>query len=160
MIVVDLHPHLGVFSCFIAPTVRKVIAIYESQEVYRRARFTLQENRVENCSFIVDRIENFLPQVNIDYHTEDLVLVVRPPPSGLSSGTVNLIRSISCIKKLVYIANEPIRGALKNFVHLCLPFRPDDGIEGDGFVPLRATPIELTPNTDRLNLIMTFVRYH
>lgn len=157
-IVVDLHPHLGDFACYVAPTVCKAIAVYETKESYENALFVLENNKADNCLFVNDNLESYLDQIDLDYHAEDVVLVVKPLTSGVNGSLINSIRCQSCIKKVIFVSSDPMKAGIKNFVHLCLPYRPKDDIKGDKFVPFRATPIEMAPGVERLTMIMTFVR--
>ena len=65
---------------------------------------------------------------------------------------------MSCIKKLIFVSCKPEGDALRNFVHISLPFRPRDEILGEPYVPIKAIPIDLFPHTTHCELVFCFVR--
>ncbi|XP_074598257.1 tRNA (uracil-5-)-methyltransferase homolog B-like [Brevipalpus obovatus] len=156
--VIELNCDGGVMTCQIAPKVAKAIGIDPSPSGICDAKFNAKINQLLNCEFFDGDLESCLDKLIEEHYSENLALIINAGSKGVTAGLINTIRKMSNIQRLIYITKNPGGGPLKNFAHLCLPFRPKDRIEGDPFIPLRATPIDMYPQTEKYELVMTFVR--
>ncbi|XP_015793546.1 tRNA (uracil(54)-C(5))-methyltransferase homolog [Tetranychus urticae] len=158
MTILDMCCGSGILAIQLAPLVEKVIGVDSCEEAIKDAKMNAQTNNITNCNFIHGTMEDYMVKISEDLYSDDLVMVVNPGSGGLPSGVVNVIRTMSNVSKLIYVSCKPEGQALKNFAHLCLPYRPNDDIQGDPFIPVKAIPFDLFPQTERVELLVSFSR--
>ena len=157
--VLDMCCGSGVLAMQVAPMVKEVIGIDSCEQSIKDARINAEVNNITNCKFIHGNIEDHLMKLSENLYSDNLTMVINPGSGGLLGGVINVIRMMTNVSKLIYVSCKPEGQSLKNFAHLCLPFRPKDDIQGDPFIPVKAIPVDLFPQTDRCELVVTFARY-
>jgi len=96
----DLYSGVGLFSAFLAPRVKELIAVEASESACDD--FAVNLDAYNNVSLYVGSAEQILPGLQA---TPDLVLV-DPPRAGLAKGVVDfLIKSVA--SELVYVSCDP-----------------------------------------------------
>jgi len=99
-IALDLYSGVGLFSAFLAPRVKELIAVEASESACDD--FAANLDAYNNVSLYVGSAEQILPGLQA---TPDLVLV-DPPRAGLAKGVVDfLIKSVA--SELVYVSCDP-----------------------------------------------------
>lgn len=156
--VIDLCCGTGTGSILISSKVKNVIGIDLSAQSIQDAKHNAMLNNVSNCQFFSGYVEDHLPQLRDKLYSENVVAIVNPNRGGFRNSIITMLREMDCIKKLVFVSCKPEGDALRNFVHIILPFRPIDEILGEPYLPIAATPIDLFPQTNHCELVFYFSR--
>ena len=82
--------------------------------------------------------------------------VVDPPREGMHGECLRAIRNCSEIKRLVYVACNPVKALVRDAVQLCGP--KSNRLFGPAFKPVGAIPVDLFPMTPHCEMIMIFDR--
>lgn len=99
-VVFDLYSGVGLFSAFLAPQVKEVVAVEASESACEDFAINLDEH--ENVSLYVGSVEQVLPGLDL---SPDLV-IVDPPRSGLGKGVIDSLLS-NPTRELVYVSCNP-----------------------------------------------------
>ncbi len=86
------------------------------------------------------------------------VAIVDPPRGGLHPKVTRALRACKAIDKLVYVSCNPTGSFVEDAVRLCLPTGSGKYSVGEPFVPLRAAPVDMFPDTKHCELVTVFVR--
>ena len=97
---------------------------------------------------------------NLQWHHHVSSLHLTPPHSPPAAPRViEQLRAAPRLRRLVYIACKPDhRRTSANLAALCRPPDAGDRSEMVPFRLARATPVDLFPHTDHLELVLTFER--
>ncbi len=99
--VLDLYCGTGIISIVIANYVKEVVGIEIVEEAVEDANYNKEINKVNNVSFICDKVENRISEFrNID------LVIVDPPRSGLDKKSINSILQINP-QDIIYISCNP-----------------------------------------------------
>ncbi|KAF7489624.1 tRNA (uracil(54)-C(5))-methyltransferase -like protein-B [Sarcoptes scabiei] len=154
--VLDLCCGTGVLSVLVADQVRKVIGIDSSRSAIEDAKRNADLNSVKNANFIVGTIEEELPKLlQENYLKEPVIAVVNPSRQGLHPSVIDVLKRISYIERLVYVSCKPEGDAMRNFVQLCQRSKQC----ATSFWPINAIPVDMFPQTEHCELIITFERF-
>jgi tRNA/tmRNA/rRNA uracil-C5-methylase (TrmA/RlmC/RlmD family) len=156
MTVIDLGSGTGTMSVLTAPHVRRVIGIEQSQQSVNDAKKNASLNGIRNITFLNGTVEDVLPSLADQFFGQRVVVIANPGRGGLRSSAISSLREMSQIEKLVYVACKPRGEALKNFFHLSM--NRGRSCEGNPFMPVNAVPVDMFPQTDHVELIVTFER--
>ncbi|CAG2167244.1 unnamed protein product [Oppiella nova] len=157
--VLDVCCGTGTLATLLAPDVCRVIGIDSSESAISDARHNAALNGIKNTVFIAGPVEQELPKLVDDLYSQDIVVVANPTRGGLHPSVINILREFSRIRKIVFVSCKPEGYASKNFIHLCLPSDRRNRSLGSPFVPTNAVPVDLFPQTNHCELIITFERF-
>lgn len=153
----DICCGTGTIGLALSKTVKKVYGIEVIEKAIENAKKNAQRNGIENVEFICGKAEEVLPEIlekNLGT-AEKLAAVVDPPRAGLHKRVVQAIRRCSAIQRFVYVSCNP-KLAKENFLDLARPC--SKGFKGTPFLPVKAVPIDLFPQTNHCELVMLFER--
>lgn len=157
MTVIDLCSGTGTMAILIAPHVRRVIGVETNMQAVADANKNAELNGVKNVTFVRGTVEDVLPSLSEQLFGQKVAVIANPGRAGLRSSVISTIRDTKQITKLVYIACKPAGDALKNFFHLTIASSPSN--PGSPLLPMNATPVDMFPQTDHVELVMTFERF-
>lgn len=157
MTVIDLCSGTGTMAVLIAPHVRRVIGVETNAHAVADATKNAELNDVKNVTFIRGTAEDVMPSLAEQLFGQKVVVIANPGRAGLRSSVISTIRETHQVGKLVYIACKPAGDALKNFFHLTLGSSPNN--PGSPLLPMNAIPVDMFPQTDHVELVMTFERF-
>ncbi|RWS09115.1 tRNA uracil-5-methyltransferase-like protein [Dinothrombium tinctorium] len=157
-VVVDLCSGIGTLSLEIAPHIEKLYGIDRSKSLVEIAKKNAALNGINNCNFFEGLVEPTLSSLQDSLFDKRVVVVAKATQEGFTSGAMSLLRSMKCVRKIVYASCDPAGKSLRNFFHLMIPERRRDNIVGLPFIAVTATPFQLFPHTDHLDLMVTFER--
>ena len=92
------------------------------------------------------------------------VAIVDPPRAGLHPKVTKALRCCEAIDTLVYVSCNPFGSFVDDALRLCLPENGKDGktygkhCSGQPFVPVRAAPVDMFPDTRHCELVVAFTR--
>ena len=91
------------------------------------------------------------------------VAIVDPPRGGLHPKVTKALRMCDAIDTLVYVSCNPFGSFVEDAVRLCTPENTSEKSygkhsKGKPFVPLRAAPVDMFPDTRHCELVMAFSR--
>ncbi|CAG2100591.1 unnamed protein product [Medioppia subpectinata] len=157
--VLDICCGTGTLATVLAPYVCRVIGIDSSKSAISDACNNAALNGVKNVSFIAGPVEQQLPKLMDDLYSQDIVVVANPTRAGLHPSVINILRQFKSVRKIVFVSCKPEGYAFKNFIHLCSPSDRRNRQWGSPFVPINAVPVDLFPQTNHCELIITFERF-
>lgn len=138
--------------------VKRVIGIEQSAAAVEDAKRNAIKNNITNCSFICGKADEEIPKLSdalFGSVKTDLVVIANPARSGLRPSVIEQLRELRNVEKVIYVSCKPGGEALKNFVHLASA----SSSKSTGFTPIIAQPVDLFPQTNHCELIMTFERF-
>lgn len=153
--VLDLCCGTGTLAILLSDQVKKVIGIDSSKSSIEDAQKNALANGVKNVEFINGTVEEILPKICTEKYLKwPVVAIANPSRGGLHNFAIKTITEMEFIKKLVYVSCKPEGQALKNFVQLCQT-------KGNNapFIPINAIPVDLFPQTEHCELVVTFERF-
>jgi hypothetical protein len=91
------------------------------------------------------------------------VAIVDPPRAGLHPKVIKALRNCDAIDTLIYVSCNPFGSFVEDAIRLCLPENDKNRnygkhCSGKPFVPLRAAPVDMFPDTSHCELVMAFSR--
>ncbi|NWJ06637.1 TRM2A methyltransferase, partial [Crypturellus undulatus] len=153
--VLDICCGTGTIGISLAKKVKKVIGVELCQEAVQDARVNAQMNELNNIEFYCGKAEDIVPSLINVLAPQNLITIVDPPRAGLHSKVILAIRRAEHLKKLIYVSCNP-RAAMNNFVDLCRA--PSNRVKGAAFRPIKATAVDLFPQTRHCELLIFFER--
>lgn len=156
--VIDLCSGTGTMAVLLAPHVRRVIGIEMNSQAVADANRNTALNGIKNVTFIQGAAEDIMPKLKDQFFGQKVVMIANPGRAGLRSSVISAIREMDFVEKLVYISCKPAGDALKNFFHLCTS--PSYNNPGSPLLPVNAVPVDMFPQTDHVELVVTFERFH
>ncbi|XP_054165890.1 tRNA (uracil-5-)-methyltransferase homolog B-like [Oppia nitens] len=157
--VLDICCGTGTLAILMASDVCRVVGIDSSQSAINDAKKNAAFNGIKNAVFISGTVERELPKLVDELYSDNIVVVANPTRAGLHPSVINILRELNFIRKIVYVSCKPEGYALRNFVHLCVPSNRHNSHLGSPFVPINAVPVDLFPQTNHCELIITFERF-
>ncbi|MFW6287394.1 MAG: 23S rRNA (uracil(1939)-C(5))-methyltransferase RlmD [bacterium] len=103
--VVDAYCGIGSISLYIAGNTGRVIGIEEVSDAIEDAEHNAEINNIDNCSFIIGKVEKELPELIKEGIKPDL-LVFDPPRKGLDKQVIEITISVKP-KRIVYVSCNP-----------------------------------------------------
>lgn len=153
--VVDICCGTGTIGLCFAQHCGKVLGLEMIAEAVKDAKSNAELNNIENCEFFTGKAEDILPSVLARATGEDIIAIVDPPRAGLHMRAVTQLRNTQKVKRLVYISCSP-SSAVKNFIDLTRP--SSKTLRGAPFLPVRAVPVDMFPQTKHVELAILFER--
>jgi tRNA (uracil-5-)-methyltransferase len=155
-VLLDICCGTGTIGLYLASRVKRVIGIELNGEAISDARVNAQVNGIKNAEYVKGRAEEMVAAVVKRYGPEtDLVAIIDPPRAGLNASVVKALRATEGLKKLVYVSCEP-RIAKQNLVDLCR--LPSKAYRGVPFIPCKAIPVDMFPQTDHCEVLILYKR--
>ncbi|XP_054290417.1 tRNA (uracil-5-)-methyltransferase homolog A-like [Macrosteles quadrilineatus] len=152
---VDVCCGTGSIGLSLAKNCGQVLGLEINEKAVEDAQKNASENNITNCEFFCGPAEEILQSVLDRAKFPDVVAVVDPPRAGLRQNAVVMLRRISKIKRIAYIACD-LKCAVKNIVDLARP--ASKTLAGAPFVPMAVTPVDLFPHTDHCEVIIYLER--
>uniref|UniRef100_A0A4W4H1I6 tRNA (uracil(54)-C(5))-methyltransferase n=1 Tax=Electrophorus electricus TaxID=8005 RepID=A0A4W4H1I6_ELEEL len=151
----DICCGTGTIGISLAKRVKKVIGIELCQEAVDDAKANAEANGLVNVEYHCGRAEEIFPTVLNALVSPNVTAIVDPPRAGLHSKVILAIRRAEHLKKLVYVACNA-KAAMNNFIDLCRA--PSNRVRGSPFRPVRATAVDLFPQTMHCETVLLFER--
>ncbi|XP_047029740.1 uncharacterized protein LOC124637375 [Helicoverpa zea] len=153
--VVDICCGTGTIGLCFAEHCSKVLGLEMIAEAVKDAKANAELNGIENCEFFTGKAEDILPSVLARATGDDVIAIVDPPRAGLHMRAVTQLRNTKKVKRLVYISCSP-SSVVKNFIDLTRP--SSKTLRGAPFLPVRAVPVDMFPQTKHVELAILFER--
>lgn len=155
--VIDICCGTGTIGLCFAQHCGKVLGLEMVAEAVKDAKANAELNDIFNCEFFTGKAEDILPSVlaRATALSDDITAIVDPPRAGLHMRAITQLRNAKKVKRLVYISCSP-SSAVKNFVDLARP--SSKTLRGAPFLPVRAIPVDLFPQTKHVELAVLFER--
>ncbi|CAH0585569.1 unnamed protein product [Chrysodeixis includens] len=153
--VVDICCGTGTIGLCFAKHCSKVLGLEMVAEAVKDARANAELNNIDNCEFFAGKAEDVLPSVLARATGDDVIAIVDPPRAGLHMRAVTQLRNTRKVKRLVYISCSPA-SAVKNFIDLSRA--SSKTLRGAPFLPVRAVPVDMFPQTKHVELAILFER--
>jgi tRNA/tmRNA/rRNA uracil-C5-methylase (TrmA/RlmC/RlmD family)/alkylated DNA repair dioxygenase AlkB len=102
-ILFDLCCGTGTIGLFCASLCKKVIGIDVCESSIEDAKVNAKINKIQNCEFICDRIENVFDSLLDTYKPLNKFIIIDPPRSGLHGSMPELINNSGC-NYVIYIS--------------------------------------------------------
>lgn len=154
------------------------------EQAVNMAKLNAAENGIENAQFFAGKAEEIMIRREFQNpeNADDVVAIVDPPRPGLRKNTtcdydndkktvqphlfiqyyvfldnkaILLLRKMTHLKRLVYLSCNP-KAALQNF--LSLSMAESKTKQGAPFVPVKAVPVDMFPQTPHCELVVYFER--
>ena len=155
--VIDLCSGAGTLSVLLAPHVRRVIGVEANSTSVADAQRNAQVNNTKNVTFIQGTAEDVMLKLQEQFFGQKVVMVANPGRAALRSSVISSIRQMEQVSKVVYVACKPTGDALKNFFHLSTG--ASNANPGSALLPVNAVPVDMFPQTDHMELVLTFERF-
>jgi len=155
---VDVCCGTGTIGLALSNRFSRVFGVECVEKAIEDAKKNAALNEVENVEFICGKAEDVLPEI-LDHDlkgADSLVAVVDPPRAGLHKRVLHAIRKCEAIKRFIYVSCDP-KLAKDDFCDLARQ-PTKKGFKGDPFLPKRALPIDLFPQTHHCELVILFER--
>jgi len=151
----DIFCGTGSIGLCLASRVGQVIGVDIMRHAVIDARLNAAKNNVKNAEFIVGPAEDKIQDmINKAIH-EDIIAVLDPPTPELATKAVLVIRNSPQIKKVMFLSSDS-RTSMNNLVELT---RPESAtLEGDPFMPISITPVDIFPHTNHTTTLFLFMR--
>lgn len=143
--VLDAYCGIGTISLFLAEKAEKVIGIEVIAGAIKDAQENAKLNGINNTEFIVDKVENWLPQWVKEGGKAD-VIVVDPPRKGCAPETLEAIVEVEP-ERVVYVSCNPatLTRDLKYLVE-------------HGYEVKEVQPVDMFPQTSHVECIVLIKR--
>jgi len=155
---VDVCCGTGTIGIALSRRFSNVFGIECVEKAIEDAKKNASLNGVENVEFLCGKAEDLLPNIlkqNLR-DADSLYAVVDPPRAGLHKRVLQAIRKCEAIKQFIYVSCNP-NLAKANILDLArAPTKK--GFSGDPFLPKKAVPIDLFPQTQHCELVILFER--
>ncbi|KAE9541791.1 hypothetical protein AGLY_003782 [Aphis glycines] len=155
--VLDVCCGSGTIGLSIAKDCAQVIGVEIQEEAVNMAKLNATENGITNAIFFAGKAEEIMNRREFQNpeNANDVVAIVDPPRAGLHNKAILLLRRMTHLKRLVYMSCNP-KGAMQNF--LSLSMAESKTKQGAPFVPVKAVPVDMFPQTPHCELIVYFER--
>ncbi|CAB3261655.1 unnamed protein product [Arctia plantaginis] len=153
--VVDICCGTGTIGLCFAQHCGKVLGLEMIAEAVKDAKANAELNKIENCEFFTGKAEDILPSVLARAAADDIIAIVDPPRAGLHMRAITQLRNTKKVNRLVYISCSP-SSVVKNFIDLTRP--SSKTLKGAPFIPVRAVPVDMFPQTKHVELAILFER--
>jgi 23S rRNA (uracil1939-C5)-methyltransferase len=138
--ILDAYCGVGLFSAFIAPKVKKVIGVEQSESACED--YTQNLDAQENVELYVGSAEEILPHLA----ASPTGIVTDPPRAGLAKAALEAMVKMQP-KRIVYVSCDPstlARDARRLVEH--------------GYELIRITPLDLFPQTYHIEAVCLFTK--
>ncbi|RWS30938.1 tRNA uracil-5-methyltransferase-like protein, partial [Leptotrombidium deliense] len=159
--VLDVSVGTGLLSLQTAPFVKKVIGAEPSDLNFGYACKNIELNNLTNVSIHNIKMQDLLLQQKDELWDKEVVVIANPQQDGFQSSILPQLRSMECVKRVVYITPRPPlkdSKSLRNLFQLMIPERRNIGIEGAPFVAINAVPYDIMPHNPHFGVIVNLER--
>lgn len=144
-IVYDLYTGVGTIAIHLAPYVKKVVGVENSETAIQDAINNQLRNNLDNITFVVgDVLKTFVPSF-VDKHGKPDIVVLDPPRAGTLIETLKNLVSFQP-KRIVYVSCNPVSLAW-NLTYL-----------KDFYSIERVVPFDMFPQTHHVETIVLLTR--
>ncbi|VVC28688.1 S-adenosyl-L-methionine-dependent methyltransferase,RNA methyltransferase TrmA, active [Cinara cedri] len=156
--VLDICCGSGIIGLSMAKECAQVVGVDIQEDAIKMANINTMENQIKNAKFFAGKAEEImtLSEFQNPDIADDVVAIVDPPRAGLHNKAILLLRSMKHLNRLVYLSCNP-KAALQNFISLSMAKSKTK--QGAPFVPVKAIPVDMFPQTPHCELIVYFERY-
>ncbi|XP_074641101.1 tRNA (uracil-5-)-methyltransferase homolog A-like [Tubulanus polymorphus] len=151
----DICCGTGTIGLSMAKNVKNVFGIEMCKQAVEDAVENAKKNGVSNVEYWCRKAEDCIFDVTRNLRSNDIVAIVDPPRAGLHPKVIQTIRKCVQINKLVYVSCSP-NSAMMNFEDLSRPI--SKRVKGAPFIPVKAVPVDLFPDTAHCEMIIVFER--
>jgi len=102
-IAIDLYTGVGVIAILMADKFDKIIGIEINEEAVKAAEENARMNNIDNAEFIAGKVEDILPQMNLD-HVD--TLYVDPPRAGMHRKAIEAVNKLMP-NTIIYLSCNP-----------------------------------------------------
>ncbi|XP_015375029.1 PREDICTED: tRNA (uracil-5-)-methyltransferase homolog A-like [Diuraphis noxia] len=155
--VLDVCCGSGTIGLSIAKDCAQVIGVEIQEAAVTMAKLNATNNGITNAIFFAGKAEEVMNRREFQNpeNANDVVAIVDPPRAGLHNKAILLLRRMTHLKRLVYMSCNP-KGAMQNF--LSLSMAESKTKQGAPFVPVKAVPVDMFPQTPHCELVVYFER--
>jgi 23S rRNA (uracil1939-C5)-methyltransferase len=145
-LVYDLYTGTGTIACYIASSVKKVVAVEYVEDAVADARENALLNTVENAEFYAGDLAKVLNNEFIEKHGKPQVIIADPPRSGMHDKViVNILEAEPM--KIVYVSCNPATQAR------------DIALLHDKYDIKKVQPVDMFPQTHHVeNVVLLQLR--
>jgi tRNA/tmRNA/rRNA uracil-C5-methylase (TrmA/RlmC/RlmD family) len=157
-VVLDVCCGTGTIGLLIAPHVSRVVGIEMVADAVEDAKHNAEINGITNAEFIVGKVEDVLKSTGFDRMVagaKQVVAVLDPPRAGLHATVLRALRACSVVTHIIYVSC--CQASLVRDAPL-LWQSESNGMRGRPFYPLEAVGVDLFPNTDLVELVVSMQR--
>jgi 23S rRNA (uracil1939-C5)-methyltransferase len=146
--VFDLYCGAGAISIFISPSVRRVVGFESVNAAVGNARENCQDNRVENCEFVLGDLKDQLNKTDevIKKFGRPDVIILDPPRGGLHPKTVHAVLALAP-KKIIHVSCNPATLA-RELAEFCK----------EDYILQRVQPVDMFPHTAHVEVVAQLLR--
>ncbi|XP_067649445.1 tRNA (uracil-5-)-methyltransferase homolog A-like [Haliotis asinina] len=153
--VLDICCGTGTIGLTLAKRVEKVIGVEMCQQAVEDAKENAKLNGVTNVRYYCGKAEDVISHMTSSLWSRDVVAIVDPPRAGLHKKVIKALRGCHKLKRLIYVACNA-KSAKTNFIDLIR--MESNKHRGAAFLPVKAMPVDLFPQTPHCELIILFER--
>ena len=157
-VVLDVCCGTGTIGLLIAPHVSRVVGIEMVADAVEDAKHNAEINGITNAEFIVGKVEDVLKSTGFDRMVagaKQVVAVLDPPRAGLHATVLRALRACSVVTHIIYVSC--CQASLVRDAPM-LWQSESNGMRGRPFYPLEAVGVDLFPNTDLVELVVSMQR--
>jgi 23S rRNA (uracil1939-C5)-methyltransferase len=138
--VMDLYAGVGLFSAFLAPLVKRLVAVEVSESACKDFAYNLDE--FENVELYVGLTEEILPSLSVKADA----VVLDPPRAGMEKPAVEALLAMQP-ERIVYVSCDPSTLA-----------RDGKRLLAGGYTLQYSTPVDMFPQTFHIESVSLFTR--
>uniref|UniRef100_A0A8D8VT40 tRNA (uracil(54)-C(5))-methyltransferase n=1 Tax=Cacopsylla melanoneura TaxID=428564 RepID=A0A8D8VT40_9HEMI len=116
--VLDLFCGSGSIALTLAKHCKEVIGIELLDQNTEDARRSARLNNIDNCTFIGGKLEDVLPDVLGHLGTEDVLIILDPPRTGMIPELVRMLKRFRHAHTIIYICSNH-KLPIKNLLDFC-----------------------------------------
>jgi len=161
-VLIDVCCGTGTLGLCMASSVKRLIGIEACSAAVDDAVRNAHHNGIANATFVAAKAEAALGGIlgGLDAtERSHLIAIVDPPRAGLHPSVLRTLRACTQLTRLLFVSCH-VPAFVSNAAILCQPVGPQEGSAGAGvpFVPTRAFPIDLFPDTRHCELVVLLER--
>lgn len=145
----------GAWGLCLASKVARVVGVEVNAEAVQDARKNASDNGISNAQFVCGRAEDVIDKLLLSLGDRPCVAIVDPPRGGLHVNVLKALRGCRQLRHLIYVSCNP-NSWVDDCERLC--GHTSKAYRGDPFRPVRATPVDLFPDTAHCELVVTMTR--
>lgn len=143
-ILYDLYTGTGTIANFVAPYVKKVVAIESIEEAITDAKINSKENNINNTHFYAGDMAKILNEEFVKENGQPDIIITDPPRAGMHPSVVEQLLNIGA-KKIIYISCNPATQAR------------DVNILMEKYSVKRIQPVDMFPHTQHVENIIELI---
>lgn len=157
-VVLDVCCGTGTIGLLLAKHVRRVVGIEMVPEAIDDAKHNAEINGVQNATFFVGKIEDVLKGNSFESMVQgatQVIAVLDPARGGMHPSVLRALRACTAVSHVIYVSCNP-----KSLVREAAFFwQPEThSMRGRPFFPVEAVGVDLFPNTEHCELVVSMQR--